>query len=61
MDRSDFDSMSRETRSVSHMPLGSVCACRAHREHRSNCHDGVNSHQSEPAQKFIMNLPLFKA
>ena len=31
--------MSRETRSVSDMPLGSVCACRAQREHRSNCRD----------------------
>jgi hypothetical protein len=33
MDRRDFDIMSRD------MPLGSVCACRAQREHRSNCRD----------------------
>ena len=35
----DFDTLSRETRSVSHLPLGSVCACRAQCEHRSNCRD----------------------
>ena len=39
MDGNDFDTLSRETRSVSDLPLGSVCACRAQREHRSNCHD----------------------
>ena len=34
-----IDMMSRKTRSLSDMPLGSVCACRAQREHRSNCRD----------------------
>jgi hypothetical protein len=31
--------MSRETRSVSDMPAGSICACRAQCDHRSNCRD----------------------
>ena len=39
MDGHDFDIMSRETRSLSDVPLGSVCACRAQREHRNNCRD----------------------
>ena len=30
-----IDMMSRETRSLSDMPLGSICACRVQREHRS--------------------------
>ena len=38
MDRRDSDIMGRETR-LSDVPLGSVCACRAQREHRSNCRD----------------------
>ena len=38
MDGNDFDTLSRET-SVSDLPLGSVCACRAQREHRCNCRD----------------------
>jgi hypothetical protein len=54
MDRRDFDITSRETRSLYDMPLAGVCACRAQRKHRSNCRDGVNSHQSEPeSQKLI--------
>jgi hypothetical protein len=39
MDRRDSDIMSRETRILSDIPFGSVCACRAQREHRSNCRD----------------------
>jgi hypothetical protein len=39
MDRRDSDIMSRETRSLSDLSLGSVCAWRAQREHRSNCRD----------------------
>ena len=38
-DRHDFSITSRETRSLSDIPLGSVCACRAQHEHRSNCRD----------------------
>ena len=53
MDRRDFDITSRDTRSLSDMPLGSICTCRAQREHRSNYRDRVNSHPSETAQKFI--------
>jgi hypothetical protein len=39
MDRRDSDIMSRETRSLFDMPLGSVCACRAQREHHGNCRE----------------------
>ena len=38
-----IDMMSRKTRSSSDMPLGSVCACRVQREHRSNCHAEIDN------------------
>ena len=66
--RHDFDIMSRETRSLSDLPRGSVCACRAQREHRSNCRNqlcsierirpaGVRPHRSErKSQKIVHEL-----
>jgi hypothetical protein len=41
MDRrpGDFDMISRGTRSLSDMPLGCICACRAQREDGSNSRD----------------------